>query len=76
MPLALAYIMFIATAIWLIDHVLGITSTRPAQLVLFGLNLLVGFLIFGVLDSGVFVRGSVRSPQSLEPRRSRAQVAG
>jgi NADH-quinone oxidoreductase subunit H len=76
MPLALAYIMFIATAIWVIEHVLGITSATMAELVLFGLNLLVGFLIFGVLDSGMFVRGSVRSPQALEARRARAQVAG
>jgi len=76
MPLALAYIMLIAVAIWVIEHVIGITNPKLADLALFGVNLVVGFLVFGLLDSGMFVRGSVRSRQALEARRARAPVAG
>jgi NADH-quinone oxidoreductase subunit H len=76
MPLALAYIMLIATAIWVIEHVFGITNPKLAQLGLFGVNLVVGFLVFVLLDSGMFVRGSVRSRQAFEARRARAPLAG
>jgi NADH-quinone oxidoreductase subunit H len=76
MPLALAYIMLIAVAIWIIEHVVGVTSPKVAALALFGVNLIVGFLVFGLLDSGVFVHGSIKSRQALEARRSRAPVAG
>jgi NADH-quinone oxidoreductase subunit H len=76
MPLALAYIMLIAVAIWVIEHVMGITNPKLAQLALFGVNLVVGFLVFVLLDSGMFVRGSVSSRQTLEGRRSSAPVAG
>jgi NADH-quinone oxidoreductase subunit H len=76
MPLALAYIMLIAVAIWVIEHVVGISNPKLAGLALFGVNLVVGFLVFGLLDSGMFVRGSVRSRQALEARRARAPVAG
>jgi NADH-quinone oxidoreductase subunit H len=76
MPLALAYIMLIAVAIWVIEHVIGITNPKLASLALFGVNLVVGFLVFVLLDSGMFVRGSVRNRQALEGRRASAPVAG
>jgi len=75
MPLGLAYIMLIAVAIWVIEHVIGITNPKLASLALFGVNLVVGFLVFVLLDSGMFVRGSVRNRQALEGRRARAPVA-
>ena len=62
MPLALAYIMVICTAIYGIEHLAGITNPKQEALALFGLNIVLGVLVFGLLDSGMFVRGSVRQP--------------
>jgi len=75
MPIALGYIMVICTAIYLIEHVAGITSPRVEALALFGVNIVVGVLVFGLLDSGLFIKGSGRT--ALEPpARDRAVVAG
>ncbi|HEX6616134.1 MAG TPA: NADH-quinone oxidoreductase subunit NuoH [Gemmatimonadales bacterium] len=60
MPLALVYIMVICVAIYLIEHVAGITSPKAASLALFGVNVVLGLLVFGLLDSGVFIKGSSR----------------
>ncbi|MGH7526299.1 MAG: NADH-quinone oxidoreductase subunit NuoH [Gemmatimonadales bacterium] len=75
MPLALAYIMVICVAIYVIEHLAGITNPRLAALALFGLNLVIAVLVFGLLDSGVFVRGSPR-PQTFKARATRATVTG
>jgi NADH-quinone oxidoreductase subunit H len=66
MPLALVYIMVIATAIYLIEHVAGITDPKLSALALFGVNVVLGLLVFGLLDSGVFVKGSARRRQTSE----------
>jgi NADH-quinone oxidoreductase subunit H len=66
MPLALAYIMVICTAIYAIEHLAGITSPTQEALALFGLNIVLGVLVFGLLDSGMFVRGSVRRQATYE----------
>jgi NADH-quinone oxidoreductase subunit H len=66
MPLALAYIMVICTAIYGIEHVAGITNPKLASLALFGVNVVVGLLVFGLLDSGMFVRGSGRRQATYE----------
>ena len=66
MPMALAYIMVICTAIYGIEHVAGITNPKLAALALFGVNIVVGILVFGLLDSGMFVRGSVRRQATYE----------
>jgi NADH-quinone oxidoreductase subunit H len=66
MPLALAYIMVICTAIYAIEHLAGITSPKQEALALFGLNIVLGVLVFGLLDSGMFVRGSVRRQATYE----------
>jgi NADH-quinone oxidoreductase subunit H len=76
MPLALAYIMVICTAMYLVERVLGITQLRPAALALFGVNLVLGLLVFGLLDSGVFIKGSGRRARVSEGRVARAQVVG
>ena len=76
MPLALAYIMVTCTAIYLVERVFGIQSPVAGSLVLFGLNLVIGFLVFGLLDSGTFIRGSGHRQQVLTERGTRAAVAG
>jgi NADH-quinone oxidoreductase subunit H len=75
MPLALAYIMVICTAIYGIEHLAGITDPKPKALALFGVNVVVGLLVFGLLDSGVFIKGSSRR-QTSEARSGRAAVTG
>ena len=77
MPLALAYIMVMCTAIYLIERVLGVTDPVVESLILFGLNVGIGLLVFGVLDSGVFIRGSgARQRQVLPQSGARAAAAG
>jgi NADH-quinone oxidoreductase subunit H len=78
MPLALAYIMVMCVAIYLVERTLGITNPVVGSLILFGLNLVIAFLVFGVLDSGVFIRGSGHRQrrQILQSRGTRAAVAG
>jgi len=75
MPLALVYIMVICTAIYGIEHLAGITDPKPKALALFGVNVVVGLLVFGVLDSGMFIKGSSRR-QTSEARSGRAAVTG
>ncbi len=66
-PLALAYIMVVCTAIYLIQHVAGITDPRLSALILFGVNVVLGVLVFGLLDSGLFIKGAAsRRPQTFE----------
>jgi hypothetical protein len=54
--------------------VLGITDPIYEGLALFGLNLVVAFLVFGLLDRGIFIRGSARQRHSLNARARRAPV--
>ncbi|MGN6391169.1 MAG: NADH-quinone oxidoreductase subunit NuoH [Gemmatimonadales bacterium] len=68
-PLALAYIMVVCVAIYLIEHVGGLTDPTFRSLALFGLNVVLGLLVFGLLDSGVFIRGADR-------RAAASEVAG
>jgi NADH-quinone oxidoreductase subunit H len=76
MPLALAYIMVMCTAIYLVERVLQVGSPVMGSLILFGLNIAIAFLVFGVLDSDVFIRGSGHRQEVLEARGTRAAVAG
>ena len=78
MPLALAYIMVMCVAIYVVERVLGVTGPVMGSLILFGLNLVIAFLVFGLLDSGVFIRGSGHRQQQqvLQSRGARAAVAG
>ena len=69
LPLSLAYIMVIAVAIQVIEHGLGWTDPRAEGLALFALNLLLGWLVFWVLDSGRVVRG-------IAPRARAAAATG
>jgi NADH-quinone oxidoreductase subunit H len=64
MPLGLAYIMVMCVAMYAIEHLAGITAPRLAV------------LVFGLLDSGTFIKGSSRRQQILEARVARATVTG
>jgi NADH-quinone oxidoreductase subunit H len=72
LPLALAYIMVICVAIYVLEHVIGLADPRMRLLALFGLNLVIALLVFGVLDRGVFVRGSARQRRALNAVARRA----
>jgi NADH-quinone oxidoreductase subunit H len=76
MPLALAYIMVICTAIYGIEHLAGITDPTRRSLALFGVNVVVGLLVFGLLDRGVFIKGSNRRQQTSKALAKRATVTG
>ncbi len=73
LPLALGYIMVTGFAIVGIEQGLGVTSVRLKMLLLFGLNVLLGYLVFFILDRGFIITGAGprRSiPPLAEPGRS------
>lgn len=61
LPLALAYIMVTAGAIQGLEAA-GITAVRTVALALAGMNLVLGWLLFNVLDRGRVMRGVSRRP--------------
>ncbi len=65
-PLALTYILVIATAVYLIERVLGITDPVGRALALTGLNVALGVLLFVVIDRGAIVRGSARATRAAQ----------
>ena len=72
LPLALVYIMVICVAIYVIERFIGLTDPVMKSLALFGLNLVIAVLVFGLLDRGVFVRGSARQRRALDAPARRA----
>ncbi|HYF38230.1 MAG TPA: NADH-quinone oxidoreductase subunit NuoH [Gemmatimonadales bacterium] len=74
LPLALVYIMVTCVAIYVIDRFAGLTDPVMRSLALFGLNVVIALLVFGVLDRGVFVRGSARQRRALDAPARRAPV--
>jgi NADH-quinone oxidoreductase subunit H len=74
LPLSLAYIMVVCVAIYVVEHVLGLTDPILKGLSLFALSVVVSILVFGVLDRGVFVRGSGRQRRALNAPARRAPV--
>jgi NADH-quinone oxidoreductase subunit H len=58
MPMALAYIMLIALAIYLVDSVFGATTPIVKMVVLFLINLALGYIVFRVFDRGLLITGS------------------
>ena len=76
MPLALAYIMLIATAVWLLEGPLGIADVRTRALVLFGINVVLAFVVFRLLDRGAIVSGSVGRRQAAERARADSPLIG
>jgi NADH-quinone oxidoreductase subunit H len=75
LPLSLGYIMVIAVAIAVLDRWLGPGRPVAEGLALFGLNLVLGWLVFFVLDRGHVVRGvapRTRTAEALRPRQGAA----
>ena len=72
LPLALVYIMVICVAIYVLERFIGLTDPVMKSLALFGLNLVIAVLVFGLLDRGVFVRGSARQRRALDATAQRA----
>jgi NADH-quinone oxidoreductase subunit H len=64
LPVALAYIMVIAVAIEVFERGFGWTDPSAMGLALFGLNLLLAWLVFFLLDSGRVVRGVAAGPRA------------
>ncbi len=58
LPLALGYVMVIAVAVYVLEQVLGIADPVAEGLLLFGLNLGLGFLVFFILDRNMIIKGS------------------
>ncbi|HRZ09407.1 MAG TPA: NADH-quinone oxidoreductase subunit H [Gemmatimonadales bacterium] len=71
-PMGLAYVLFVAVAVWVVDGPLGVTSVAARSGLLFLFNVPVLAFVFRVLDRGRLIRGSsIRSPAPA-PRRARA----
>jgi NADH-quinone oxidoreductase subunit H len=86
MPVALGYIMLVATLIWVIERRLGIADPQVRSWILFAVNVVLAVLVFRVLDRGAIVSGSearrrrpaLRPDTAAEPSldgRERATVA-
>ena len=58
LPMALAYIMVVATAIYLIQDVFKITSVLAQHGILFGVSGVVGWLVFFLVDRNAVISGS------------------
>jgi NADH-quinone oxidoreductase subunit H len=58
MPIGLAYVMLTATVIYLVQDVAGLTSPLALFGILGGVNVVVGYLVFIVLDRGLLISGS------------------
>ena len=62
-PAALAYIMIMTIAIWAVDTMVPGGSLRLRQLILFGLNIVLGWILFVILDRGTVISGAYRVPR-------------
>jgi predicted transcriptional regulator len=58
LPVALAYIMIIATAIYVIEDLMHITRPLVQQGILAGLSLLLGVVVFVLMDRNTVISGS------------------
>ena len=76
LPVSLAYIMLIATAIYLLQHVVGVASPTTRALILTAVSLVLGVVVFWVLDRGAIVSGSQPRYQRLEPDLLRTPLGG
>lgn len=64
MPIGLAYVMLIATAVYFSENVFGLTSPMARIGVLTLINLLLGYIVFFVVDRGILISGSKNQPGS------------
>ena len=65
LPVALAYIMITAIAIYVLEYVLGVTDRRWLMGGLTVLNLVLAVIFFWLLDRGTIVSGSVARRERL-----------
>ena len=62
-PAALAYIMLMTLAIWAVEALVPVETMWMRQLVLFGLNIVLAWILFVVLDRGAIIAGAYRVPR-------------
>lgn len=62
LPVALAYVMIIATVLWLINTTMPEASELVRATILTVINVVLAVLVFWVLDSGRIVRGVAAMP--------------
>jgi NADH-quinone oxidoreductase subunit H len=58
MPLALVYLMVVCTTIWISDRFFGLSGLLGQTLVLTGVSLVAGLVVFVLLDRGAIISGS------------------
>ena len=63
-PLALAYIIVTTVLVWALESVVGISDPKVRSLVLFGVNAVLCYVIFFILDRGTLLSGSYRQPRT------------
>ena len=63
LPVALVYIMVTTLAIWAVDTMMPDGSMRLRQLILFGLNVVLAWVLFVLLDRGTVISGAYRVPR-------------
>ena len=71
-PMGLAYVMFIATALWIVDGPLGVTSQPVRFGLLFLANLPVLAFVFRIFDRGRLISGSYTQRPAAAPPPARA----
>lgn len=71
-PMGLAYIVYIAVALWLVEGPLGLTGASGRSGALFLFNLPVLVLVFRVLDRGRLISGAASSRPAAVTRPARA----
>jgi NADH-quinone oxidoreductase subunit H len=71
-PMGLAYVLFVAVAVWVVDGPLGVTSVAARSGLLFLFNVPVLVLVFRVLDRGRLIRGSSIHASAPASRPARA----
>jgi NADH-quinone oxidoreductase subunit H len=75
LPLALAYVMLVAVVMYFVERA-GITDLKVTGLILFGVNLVLGYLVFMVLDRGHLVQGAEWRRKPVAHRRPAPIRAG
>jgi NADH-quinone oxidoreductase subunit H len=69
-PLALVYVMLTGLAVWLIESVAGVASPKLRALILFGINVVLCYVVFFILDRGSILSGSYQRSRAPATARS------
>jgi hypothetical protein len=62
-PVALAYIMEMTLSRWGVDTLVPDASMRLRQVILFGVNIALAWVLFVVLHRGTVISGAYRVPR-------------